>query len=102
IDCLRTTRLHPNAADIAAVAHIRTAYVRANTDYNVGRANAAAGLKPQGRVVVPGGVIDQRGIPDGCVAVAGVVAKIDRAITNCRVKVAGGVALQREVSNGGV
>ena len=47
-----------NVADKAAVAHVRAC--GADTDDVIGRADAAAGQKPQGRVAVSGGVVKER------------------------------------------
>src|SRR5882724_3885935 len=58
-----------NAADKAAVAHVRA--IRADSNDVIGRGNVAAGLKPQGRVVAAGGVIRERRTTGGRIGAAG-------------------------------
>jgi hypothetical protein len=82
-----------NAADKAAVAHVCTS--GADSNNVIGGGNAAAGFKPQGRVVVAGGVGNERTKTDGRVGAPGGVA-LERLRTVGRVEGAGGVVKERK------
>src|SRR4029079_10845600 len=101
IDSLGPTRLLPNVADIAAIAHVRTCEVCSDTDDVAGRGDSGAGVNAHSDVPAAASVVYKRAKPNGRVVVADAVVK-ESITAGSRVAVAGAVTNERPITIGRV